>query len=99
MKSLGHRLLSFAGLIMLLVSILLFGWEVYGRTVHTPHLWGIFILGVAGAYFMDAPGTSGFITLVLRIVPWGRPPAGTPERRGLSGKTEEQTIQVEIKDK
>lgn len=92
----GLRLLSMMGVVMLVSSIALFGWEVYGRVVHTPHLWGIFGLGVLGAYFVDAPGTSQFITLVLRIVPWGKPPAGIPERRVTVPVTGDHTVEIDV---
>lgn len=57
MQNTGLRILAY---LMVLVSIGLFVWEVMGHVVHKPHLYGIFVLGLMGAYFADPPGTRGF---------------------------------------
>ena len=91
----GRRVVSFAGIVMLLSAILLFGWEVWsGRIMHPQHLWGIFILGIGGAYFIDAPGTKGLVTLVLRIVPWGSRVGDTQERKITVKPGEDADIEI-----
>ena len=81
--------------LMLASSIGLFIWEVAGRVVHKPHLYGIFILGLMGAYFADPPGTRGFVTLVLKIVPWSGKTVTTERELPLSpGK--ENVVEVQI---
>lgn len=89
-----NRIRPYLGIALILAAVMLFGWEVYGRVVHVPHLWGYFVTGMLGAWIADAPGTQGFVTLVLRILPWGRPPSGTGERRAMPPET---VVQVEVK--
>lgn len=89
--------ISRLGMLMLAASVGLFGWEVYGRTVHPPHLWGIFILGIFGAYFIDAPLTQGFVTLILKVVPWGGGRGTSPTSERTVVLNRDTTVEVQVK--
>ena len=93
MNNRGLRILAY---MMIVASIGLFVWEVAGRVVHKPHLYGIFILGLMGAYFADPPGTYGFVTLVLKVVPWNRA-SPTTEREVVLNPGKQNVVEVEVK--